>query len=86
MGVANQSGNLQNPSIQTELNKSLPFSQKDVQLQQSKKPPSAEDCVLDKSGTTANCPTMEAYDAWAKLQQVSRAALLQKVLIIRQQI
>jgi len=72
--VANQSGNLQNPSIQTELNKSLPFSQKDVQLQQSKKPPSAEDCVLDKSGTTTNCPTMEAYDAWAKLQQAARAA------------
>ena len=84
--MANQSGNLQNPSIQTELNKSLPFSQKDVQLQQSKKTPSVEDCVLDKSGTTANCPTMEAYDAWAKLQQAAKSAALQKVLIIRQQI
>ena len=73
-GTLNQSGNLQNPDMQTELNKSLPFSQKDVQLQQSKKPPSAEDCVLDKSGTTANCPTMEAHDAWMKLQQAAKAA------------
>jgi hypothetical protein len=72
--MANQSGNLQNPSIQTELNKSLPFSQKDVQLQQSKKPPGAEDCVLDKSGTTANCPTLEADEAWRKLQQAAREA------------
>ena len=64
-GTLNQSGNLQNPSIQTELNQSLPYSQKDVQLQQSKKPPSAEDCVLANDSKSANCPTMEAYYAWA---------------------
>ena len=73
-GTLNQSGNLQNPSIQTELNKSLPYSQKDVQLQKSKKPPSAEDCVLANDSKSANCPTMEAYDAWAKLQQAARVA------------
>ena len=73
-GTLNQSGNLQNPSIQTELNQSLPYSQKDVQLQQSKKPPSAEDCVLANDSKSANCPTMEAYDAWAKLQQAARVA------------
>jgi hypothetical protein len=73
-GTLNQSGNLQNPSIQTELNQSLPYCQKDVQLQQSKKPPSAEDCVLANDSKSANCPTMEAYDAWAKLQQAARVA------------
>ena len=82
-GTLNQSGNLQNPSIQTELNQSLPYSHKDVQLQQSKKPPSAEDCVLANDSKSANCPTMEAYDAPANCNKLLELLLLQKVLIIR---
>jgi hypothetical protein len=44
-----------------------------VQLQQSKKPPSAEDCI-EKPGYTPVCPSDEAYNAWVKLQQAARAA------------
>ena len=45
--MANQSGNLQNPSIQTGLNQSIPYSQKDVKLEQFEK---SQYCTLIREG------------------------------------